>query len=253
MIEFVKLPHLPTKPVKTVLIGTYDDKIRDFIASFCPCVWQIDLSKNLDMRIAHHVDLKVLHLLENTFVVDYSALSLIDKMKKAQANVTLSSNAITSPYPNDCALNSVIIGKSAFVCEKATDKKVISFLKENSYDIIWVKQGYTKCSVLPINENAFITDDVAICQKGQENGFDCLFVEKGDVFLDGFDYGFIGGCAGLIDKNHLLFFGDISKHRNFASIELFLQKHGCVFDYISDFPLTDIGSIVPFSYDCVDF
>lgn len=253
MIDCVKLPHLPIESVNTVLVGTHDKIILEFIRKFCPCVNEINSSISLDERIAHHIDLKVLHLYNDSFIVDCSQIKLIEKMKSIGLNVIQSSSVVSSPYPNDCALNCTFIGDSVFACKKATDKKILEFASKNDYNIHFVNQGYAKCSMLPVDRKAFITDDISIFKKGIKTGFDCLLVEKGDVLLDGFNYGFIGGCASLIDKNHLLFLGDISKHKNFEDIKSFLEKHDCFFSFSESFPLTDIGSIIPFSYDCIHF
>jgi hypothetical protein len=67
-------------------------------------------------------------------------------------------------------------------------------MKKN-FNIIDVKQGYTKCSVLPVSNNAFITDDISIYNQCVSFGIDVLYVGKGDVSLPGYNYGFIGGCA----------------------------------------------------------
>ena len=107
-----------------------------------------------------------------------------------------------------------------------------------------IKQGYCKCSCLVINENALITDDKSIYNIALKNGVDCLLVSKGDVTLPGHNYGFIGGASGKISKTEVLFFGDVTKHRDYKKIADFIEKHGCKIISL-DFPLTDFGGIIP--------
>ena len=48
----------------------------------------------------------------------------------------------------------------------------------------------------------------------------------------------------LIEKDHLLFFGDITKHKSFDEIQNFLRNEGCRFSFLKGYPLTDIGGLV---------
>ena len=82
------------------------------------------------------------------------------------------------------------------------------------------------------------------CFDRKENGFDCLLIAKGDVSLPGHEYGFIGGASAKISESEVLFFGDITKHRDYKKIADFIKKYG--YEIISlDFPLTDFGGIIP--------
>ena len=70
-------------------------------------------------------------------------------------------------------------------------------------------------------------------------------IEKGSVRINKYDYGFIGGCCGLIDKNTLLFNGDLSLHSDFDKIKKFLYDNNVNYIDIKGKPLMDIGSIIP--------
>jgi len=72
-----------------------------------------------------------------------------------------------------------------------------------------------------------------------------LLIEKGSVHINKYDYGFIGGCCGLIDKNTLLFNGDLLLHSDFDKIKKFLYDNNVNFIDIKGKRLTDIGSIIP--------
>ena len=78
-----------------------------------------------------------------------------------------------------------------------------------------------------MTESAIITDDVSIASAAEKNGLAVLLVSKGDVALPGREYGFIGGCCGLIAPDTMLFNGSLASHK------------------AGDFQLTDIGSILP--------
>lgn len=108
-----------------------------------------------------------------------------------------------------------------------------------------MRQGYAKCSAVPVTENAIITDDVAIASAAEKNGLEVLLVSKGDVLLPGREYGFIGGCCGLIAPDIMLFNGDLSSHGDADRIRAFLSSFGVSAEETGHFPLTDIGGILP--------
>ena len=60
----------------------------------------------------------------------------------------------------------------------------------------------------------------------KHDNINSLLIEKGSVHINKYDYGFIGGCCGLIDKNLLLFNGDLSLHSDFDKIKKFLYDNG---------------------------
>ena len=96
-----------------------------------------------------------------------------------------------------------------------------------------------------MTESAIITDDVLIASAAEKNGLAVLLGSKGDVALPGREYGFIGGCCGLIAPDTMLFNGSLSSHRDGEKIRAFLSSFGVCAEEAGDFQLTDIGSILP--------
>ena len=116
---------------------------------------------------------------------------------------------------------------------------------KSEFTFINVKQGYSKCNICPVAENAVITEDAGIYKK--LSGFmDVLLIEPGHVALQGYGYGFIGGAAGLIGDKKLYFNGRIDQLPDYERIMLFLEKHS-VKAVTEDYPLTDIGSVIAVS------
>lgn len=108
-----------------------------------------------------------------------------------------------------------------------------------------LRNCYSRCSVCVINENAIITDDISVFTAAQNFLSDVLFISKGSIRLDGYDYGFIGGCCGKIDKNKIAFNGRIDSHKDYKLIIDFITKHGVDCIELNNNVLTDIGGILP--------
>lgn len=147
-------------------------------------------------------------------------------------------------YPFDVAFNAACTGRYFIHNLSYTDEKLLLAAKEMGMTLIDVRQGYSKCSIVVVAENAIITYDEGIvraCSKYPE--LEVLQVSPGFVRLDGYDTGFIGGCSGRIGKE-VLFNGDLFGHPDFQRIVTFIEKRGLVCRWFPEYKLTDIGSIL---------
>jgi len=146
-------------------------------------------------------------------------------------------------YPKDVLLNAVSLGDH-LLCHPTA---VTSNLKEQFKNaVIPVKQGYTKCSTLPIGNNALITSDSSVFAAAARAGLDALQISSGHIQLNGYDYGFIGGSSSFApykETDTVYFCGDISSHPDAVSIVDFCSRHGYRVQSLGNFYLTDIGTI----------
>lgn len=146
----------------------------------------------------------------------------LSEISKYDINYVLSENSLSSKYPDDIILNA-LISDSIFVHNlKYTDKNLLSFQKNKK--LIHVKQGYTKCSVLPIRKDAFVTSDKGIYTALKEIDMKCLLLPPGDIELPSLNYGFIGGIGGLISDDKLAIFGELDYYKYGDELYNFLYK-----------------------------
>ena len=107
------------------------------------------------------------------------------------------------------------------------------------------RQGYSRCSVCVVSDNAIITTDEGICRGAEAHGIDVLKIQPGYIDLLGFDYGFIGGASFKISDTKLAFTGRLDKHPDAERIIEFASLHNVNIVYITDKPAFDIGGAVP--------
>ncbi len=199
---------------------------------------------NAEKRVAHHSDLSFFFDGQDTLFIAKEMAEYRLQLEKYCRNVVVVSEKLGHKYPRDVLLNCVVTGKY-FICNPDTvSREIYNKMIGEGYEIVSVRQGYTKCSVLPVNDSAIITDDSSIASRCIQAGMDVLEVSKGSVTLNGFDYGFIGGAAGKISDTQIVFNGDITRHSDYEKIHQFLQKYG-VSEISFDGDLVDIGSIIP--------
>ncbi len=240
----LKTPNIPRSKVTVVAVSeSADEALFQKLDELGIEAIKTQRSNNVK-DINYHSDLFLLNISQgNLFIEESQRDSFVKYLTIGYKLKEISS--IRSPYPLDCGLNCVVMGDKIICNRKTVHADVSDFAHNNGYGLIDVKQGYTKCSVCVVNDNALITDDESIYNACQNNLIDSILISKGSIRLKGFDYGFIGGCTGLIDKNNMLFNGDLNCHTDCNKIIDFLGKYSVKPIIIENRPLEDIGSIIP--------
>ena len=152
-------------------------------------------------------------------------------------------NSVQKHYPDDILLNAASVGKHLFCLPSHTASEI---LDTERYQIIPVRQGYAKCSTLPVGTNALITEDPSIAKAAKIQGLDVLRISSGAVTLQGYSTGFLGGASSYAPYQSIdsvLFCGDLDHHPDAQSIRRFCKKHQKKPRLLGAFPLTDVGTI----------
>lgn len=241
--RFLINPNLPANKVTTVFANIDEDALKSVFDEVAIKVVNVTENPLLDTPISKHADILANYVGKSILLVDKNQVELCNLIEDYDGKSVLI-DKIQSPYPNDCLLNFADIG-DYIICNKSIlTEQIVKYLPKK--EIIDVKQGYSKCSVCICNHNTVITDDISIYNALlQYDNINSLLVEKGSVRINEYNYGFIGGCCGLIDKNLLLFNGDLSTHTDFDKIQKFLYDNNIKYIDVKNKPLTDIGSIIP--------
>ena len=245
--KFIQNSNLPKNKVSVVIISDY---LPEIVNELNKCGIKTITSEKLngvDGAEAYHADMSVCHLGNDKFIVAKSSVELIKNLTDINADIIPSQYEISGKYPNISALNVCIFGKNLICNTKSADRNIICFCQRNGYKILHTNQGYTKCSCAVISENAIITSDDSIYRLCKDNKIDVLKISVGDIELSGYDYGFIGGTCGLIDKDILAFSGNIKNHKDYNNIKDFAENYGVNLLSLSNRPLYDIGGILPIS------
>ena len=199
---------------------------------------------NLYNAIKGHVDiqLNILSKIEKKVIVQKD---INDSFKKELTNNNInfieSKNSLGEKYPSNIALNSLILDNYFIHNLNFSDENLLESQKNKT--LVNVKQGYTKCSSLVVNNNSIITSDKGIYNSLLKHNFDILLLPPGDIILDGLDYGFIGGTGGLISPSTMAFFGSLEKYAYGEEVKKFLKKHNYKPIYLSNSKLYDRGSL----------
>ncbi len=234
-------PNLPNHQVKDVILsGEYTFIVNELRYLGIDCV-TVNSCVKLPYYERCHADLQLSHYKTGTVCVGTNTDILCNIPELTVEKGT----CLKAEYPYNIAFNHVIMGNTFIGNMAYTDSHIKAYCISKHFQMIDVKQGYTKCSCAIVNENAVITADSAIYCKCLENNIDVLKIDSGYIHLYGYEYGFIGGCCGKISHDVLAFTGKLSTHKNYESIRSFLRQYGVYPLELSNKPLLDIGSILP--------
>lgn len=201
-------------------------------------------NESVGRKIRNHADLSFFDCNDGTLFIAAEMSEYKTIFQNLGYEVRILSHKLGEKYPYDVPLNCLTLGEYLICNVDTVSSDVLKYFRDKKVNIVNVRQGYTKCSVIPVNGHAIITDDKSIGKKCKEYNIDVLTVSKGSVLLDGFDYGFIGGTAGKLSDTQIAFNGDINTHTDCEKIIDFLKKHNMQAVSLADGPLYDIGSII---------
>jgi len=141
-------------------------------------------------------------------------------------------------YPHDIIYDGASVGKSII----RYDGKIERHMENLKAKFIKVKQGYAKCSIVPVDDKSIIASDKSIKDIWGKNA---LFVNPGNIKLPGYGTGFIGGASG-VHKNRVFFTGALKNHPDGELIRKFIEDRGKKVIELYDGELYDVGSILFF-------
>lgn len=147
-------------------------------------------------------------------------------------------------YPENVRLNCLYHSGRLYGKLSAVEPSVLRLCNQLGIQTVNVNQGYSRCSTLIICENAAVTADSSMEKALRNSGTDVLRISPGHIRLEGYGYGFIGGAA-WSHCGITYFFGDITKHPDYAKIRAFCEKYNSKIKILCmSEPLTDIGGVV---------
>jgi len=247
-MKFIQEPNLPEgRAGLAVVDGRISRKAEDALRALGIELVMLRPHPGLYEAVSCHPDMMLHHIGRNVIVyapgTDAEAVS---KLEAYGFRMVTGQSALTPKYPYDIAYNVARVGKWYFHNLKYTDPQIRAFMDRLGIEPIHVEQGYSKCSILPVDGNSIITTDAGIERAAGKKGIDALYLECGDsIRLPGLNHGFIGGACGMISDSVCAINGSIEKLKGVDSMISFLSERNKTVVQLSDECVTDIGSIIP--------
>lgn len=246
-MNFSKEPFIVDKKLSLALVdGRVSEEIEKNLVKR-----GIRLIKSIECRdtyseVAYHPDISIFNCGDGKVVV---CPNLYDDYKKIFKEYGIEAikgeTFISDKYPGNIAYNVCVVGNNIIHKYEHTDPVIKEYIEKRKMNIINVKQGYSKCSVCVVDNNSIITSDAGIHREVIKHGIDSLLIKPGEIELFGMNYGFIGGCSGMISENEIGFTGNIERHSDYEIINEFLTKRDKKAVSLGKEKLVDLGSIIP--------
>ena len=176
---------------------------------------------------------------------------IVKELKKRKIKLTEGKKEVGRKYPDTVPYNAVGIGDTLIHNLKHTDPTILS-LYENH---IQVNQGYTRCNLVALNGNSFITSIPDNRQQTTDNRLcpseshvetygrtSILYIDPKQIKLEGHDHGFFPGCCGVW-KNNLIVCGSTKYLKEKEALDKFLKDNDFNLIELYDGELVDVGSI----------
>ncbi len=213
--------------------------------------------------ISSHPDIFFFQTRDGLIYAPNAPKKIVKELKKRKIKLTEGKKEVGKKYPETVPYNAVGIGNTLIHNLKHTDSTILS-LYENH---IHVNQGYTRCNLVALNENCFITSmedykttrpqdykDVVETQRRrdtetqsskfrvQSSEFKVLYIDPKQIKLEGHEHGFFPGCCGVW-KNNLIVCGSTKNLKEKEELDKFLKDNNFNLIELYDGELVDVGSI----------
>lgn len=200
----------------------------------------------LQSSVAGHTDMLIFIGFGKVFCHENyytSNRDIIDRIVSlSNTELCISNEPTGDKYPSDVLFNACLVGNNLICNEKTISKLILDEAKSQGYQIIDVSQGYTKCSICVVSDNAIITADGGIAKACREKKIDFLEISEGYISLPPYDFGFIGGASG-IHGDKVYFCGLLDTHPDGEKIKKFCAIHKKIAVSLANGELQDVGSL----------
>ncbi len=147
---------------------------------------------------------------------------------------------VEKAYPQTARYNAVVTDNFLIHNTKHTDKSIAGVFAEKEF--ITVNQGYTRCNLLGLQNEIFVTSDEGIFKQLQQRELEVHYFSPKGILLPGFEHGFLGGCLGVY-KDRIFVTGSLSRFPEGEKLkQLFVRLDYKILE-LSDGPLFDGGGL----------
>ena len=228
--------------------------------------------------ISAHPDIFFFQTEDGLIYAPNAPKKIVKELKKRKIKLTEGKKEVGKKYPETVPYNAVGIGDTLIQNLKHTDSTILSLYENHNH----VNQGYTRCILVALNENAFITSmedstEVAETQRRkdaelqsrrvlrfdrlsdrkaqsswlkvqsskfrvQSSEFKVLYIDPKQIKLEGHDHGFFPGCCGVWNNN-LIVCGSTKYLKEKEELDKFLKDNNFNLIELYDGELVDVGSV----------
>ena len=211
--------------------------------------------------ISGHPDIFFCQTPRGLIVAPNTPAEFLRQLKFRNIPYTPGEKPVGSKYPGTARYNAVVTDNYLIHNTSVTDPSILnstltfipshSFLRPSPYSILRspysIRQAYTRCNLIALGEDHFITSDRGIEKALISNNLEVLYVSPKGIMLPGFPNGFFGGCCGVWEDK-LFITGSLNHYSEGDKVRQFSRRAGFRVIELYDGPLFDGGGILFINY-----
>jgi len=190
--------------------------------------------------ISGHPDIFVFQNAENLIIAPNAPEVLYNFLRKYKINYQIGESYIGKGFENSVNYNCVQSDNFLLHKKGLTDSVIIQNTKHKKF--INLPQAYTRCSMMHLKNDVFISSDMGIKKVLDNNKLNNFLFSSEDIQIIDHSNGFFGGTCGISD-NKIFFNGNIDKHKDGNDLRDFLTNLNYEIICLHDDFLYDGGGI----------
>lgn len=191
--------------------------------------------------ISGHADIFLCKTGNKLIVSPNVAGDFLSAFDKRNIKYESGSTFIQMEYPQSAAYCAVFNEDYLIHRTDITDKTILE--SAEYHEIISVQQGYSRCNLLALINNNFITSDNGIFKKLSAMKFNVLYVDSSEILLPGFSHGFFGGACGVYE-DMVFIAGNLNYFSDGETVRKYLGNLKYRIIELYNGPLLDCGGIL---------
>jgi hypothetical protein len=216
----------------------YPEEIKSKLAALGELVL-FNASGSVYESIKGHPDIFLCETPGGLVVAPNTPAAIIKALEKHLRSYHLGKNPVGENHPATIPYNAVVTKTNIIHNEKHTDNRIREINPE--LQSVHVGQGYTRCSLFPLDQNTLVTSDRGI-EKALSKQFEVHFFSSEKVLLPGQKHGFLGGCLGRMDQT-IFFAGRLDTLPEYKKLQDLLSEKNLDYTELYDGPLIDGGGL----------
>lgn len=190
--------------------------------------------------ISCHPDIFLYQDKNHLIVAPNAPQELFDLLNSNNISYKIGQSVIGALLSDSCFYNCVSTTDAFFHKKGFTDPMIQNLNKEKRF--IALPQSYTRCSMLPLSDKAFITSDAGIHNVLQREQISSFLFSPEEIRIAIHRNGFLGGTCG-ISNGKIFFLGNPLRHKGGRALCQFIEAAGLEVISLSDEMLYDGGGI----------
>lgn len=168
----------------------------------------------------------------------------LEKLHNHHIHFQIGQSPVGADSENAASYNVVMTPRFLIHHQNRTDKIILQ--QAENRQRIHVNQSFTRCSLIPLPDESFITSDGGIAKVLQSYSLPFLRVNPTDIFLSPYKNGFIGGCMGVYEET-VFVIGSLNHYSDGKKLRCYLEDKEYQIVELYDGPLWDGGSLFFFN------